>query len=224
VPVPSYYSDKDELYNFPMTYPKYDSTTFKFTTTTGGFIPISYSKVGYRVTVVDGWGTVTTPYGTENCLRLITTQYAVDSIKNTIVPIPLGFPNYQRSYQWLTLSSKIPYLEITGSLIGNNFTPTLARYRGYAKEINTVGLTELKNKDVLSLYPNPAKDILYLSGNVKKLDVYEVYDLSGKQILTAKSRLLNKETFIDLTSLDKGIYLLKTDQDGEINYLKFIKE
>jgi hypothetical protein len=224
VPVPSYYSDKDELYNFPMTYPKYDSTTFKFTTTTGGFIPISYSKVGYRVTVVDGWGTVTTPYGTENCLRLITTQYAVDSIKNTIVPIPLGFPNYQRSYQWLTLSSKIPYLEITGSLIGNNFTPTLARYRGYAKEINTVGLTELKNKDVLSLYPNPAKDILYLSGNVKKLDVYEVYDLSGKQILTAKSRLLNKETFIDLTSLERGIYLLKTDQDGEINYLKFIKE
>ncbi len=32
VPLPSYYSDKDELYVFPMTYPKYDSTTFRFST------------------------------------------------------------------------------------------------------------------------------------------------------------------------------------------------
>ena len=76
IPVPNYYSDKDELYNFPMSYPKYDSTTFKFSTISSTLIPIVYSKTGSRVTKVDGWGSITTPYGTANCLRLITTQYS----------------------------------------------------------------------------------------------------------------------------------------------------
>ena len=58
VPLPSYYSDKDELYNFP-SYPKYYSTSFKFSTLTTSLIPIRYSKTGFRATKVDGWGTIT---------------------------------------------------------------------------------------------------------------------------------------------------------------------
>ena len=224
VPVPSYYSDKDELYNFPMTYPKYDSTTFKFTTTTGGFIPINYSKVGYRVTVVDGWGTITTPYGTESCLRLITTQYAVDSIKNTIIPIPLGFPNYQRSYQWMTLNSKIPYLEITGSLLGTNFTPTVARYRGFAKEQITVGVGENIGTTSVSLYPNPVKDKLYLVNYEKNRASYEICTLDGKKIKNGEIAFSGKENTLDVSELKSGIYLIKVLEDKKESYLKFIKE
>lgn len=116
-PIPNYYSDKDELYLFPMTYPKYDSTTFKFATASNTNIPVKYSKTGYRVTVVDGWGTITTPFGSANCLRLITTQYSKDSVKTSFGTI--GFPNNQRSYQWMTTTSKIPFLEISGSLNGS---------------------------------------------------------------------------------------------------------
>ncbi|WP_317897561.1 T9SS type A sorting domain-containing protein [Aurantibacillus circumpalustris] len=224
VPVPSYYSDKDELYNFPMTYPKYDSTTFKFTTSTGGIIPISYSKVGYRVTVVDGWGTITTPYGTENCLRLITTQYAVDSIKNTIIPIPLGFPNYQRSYQWMTLIGKIPYLEITGSLLGTNFTPTQARYRGYEKTQINVGISENSDINDARVYPNPVKDILYFQKNVKRDSNYEIYSLDGTKVLDLKTDLFETENQLNVSELEAGIYLIKATVDGQESYLKFIKQ
>lgn len=221
VPIASYYSDKDELYMFPMTYPKYDSTTFKFTTTTGGFIPVSYSKVGYRVTVVDGWGTVTTPYGTENCLRLITTQYAMDSIKNTIIPIPLGFPNYQRSYQWLTLNSKIPFVEITGNLTGNTFTPTQARYRGHAKESLVTSITEL-HADNMSSYPNPVKNKLHLKGISKSS--YAIYSGDGKLIQTFAEKTFVGEEIIDVSGLAAGIYFLKILTIKSENYLKFIKE
>lgn len=221
LPIPSYYSDKDELYLFPMSYPKYDSTTFKFTTSTGGIIPISYSKVGYRVTVVDGWGTVTTPYGTENCLRLISTQYAMDSLKNTIIPIPLGFPNYQRSYQWLTLNSKIPFVEITGNLVGTTFTPTQARYRGYAKESVVTSIKETQG-NAFSLYPNPVKDKIYLNGLTKSSCA--IYSSDGKLIRIFPEKTFAVEETLDVAELAAGIYFLKITQVEGETYLKFVKE
>jgi len=223
-PIPSYYSDKDELYIFPMTYPKYDSTTFKFTTTTAGIIPVSYSKVGYRVTVVDGWGTVKTPYGIENCLRLITTQYATDSIKNTIVPIPLGFPNYQRSYQWMTLNSKIPYVEITGNLVAGNFTPTQAKYRGYAKEVIPVGFNEQSLMQPGSFYPNPVKEHLHLVAGTKAETSYEIYAANGKPVGTIKTGFAGGQAVLDVSGLEAGVYLVKIKEDQNNRYFKFIKE
>ncbi len=122
VPVPSYYTDKDELYKLPISYPQYDSTTFRFSTPSTTLLPIVYSKTGYRITQVDGWGTITTPYGTAPCIRIITTQFSRDSIKTAFLPLAIN--NFQRSYQWLTTTSKIPFLEVNGNLVGTNFTPT----------------------------------------------------------------------------------------------------
>jgi hypothetical protein len=223
VPVPSYYSDKDELYMFPMSYPKYDSTTFKFTTASNSLIPIQYSKTGYRVTIVDGWGSITTPYGTANCLRLITTQYSQDSVKNNIIPLlTIGFPNYQRSYQWMTTSTKIPFLEITGNLVGNNFTPTQVRYRDNARNI-----TQIKENSMpgLAIYPNPVKDYIFLDIPAeKKLDA-EVMNISG-QLISKQSA----EPFggagqkLNMSALPQGLYLVRISFDNNSYYFKFIKE
>ena len=230
VPVPSYYSDKDELYNFPMTFPKYDSTTFKFSTLSTTLIPIKYTKAGYRVTVVDGWGSVITPYGTENCLRLITTQYSKDT---TVVTLPIpGFPplkigvdNFQRSYQWMSLNSKIPYVEITGNLVGTNYTPTTTRYRGYKKTTtSTVGLKEEVNAQDIRLFPNPVHNQLFLQTNGKSEESYEIYSLDGKQVLSLKTTFFDNKPTLNVAGLDAGVYLLKTSIDRKECYLKFIKE
>jgi hypothetical protein len=224
VPLPSYYSDKDELYNFPMTYPKYDSTTFRFATPATTMIPIRYSKTGYRVTVVDGWGTVTTPYGTQNCLRLITTQYSMDSIKTSLGPvtIPLGIPNNTRSYQWMTLSSRIPYMEVTGSLVGGLFTPTAARYRGFAPQVAT-GLAAQEQAGGLQLYPNPASDRLWVDYEGLTSFRAELYDVQGRLVKSTQLPAGAEKGFIDLAGLAPGVYTLKATMDGASHYQKFIK-
>lgn len=230
IPVPSYYSDKDEMYMFPMTYPKYDSTTFKFSTLTTTLIPIKYSKAGYRVTVVDGWGTITTPYGTENCLRLVTTQYSNDTTVITL-PIPLlppvkiGIKNYVRSYQWFTLNSKIPYFEVTGNLLNNNFTVTQMRYRGYDKSkvvgpIDT-GIDELSDISGMELYPNPVSDRLWFNG---KGDSMEIYDTQGKLLQVCKADVVQSLSSVDVSQLTSGLYVMKITRDTQVKYTKFIKE
>lgn len=224
VPVPTYYSDKDELYLFPMTYPKYDSTTFRFSTPNTALIPVRYSKTGYRVTRVDGWGTVITPWGTEQCLRLVTTQYATDTIKmsvGTFTLPPIGFPNSIRSYQWLSLTAKIPMMEVTGALVGNNFTPTQARFRGYPQTVTT-GLSANEITEAGSLYPNPVRDVLSLPEGTASMEA-ELFTAEGKflhrvVIETAQHAVLK------VSDLPAGCYLLRLRSGDKQHSYRFIKE
>lgn len=221
IPVPSYYSDKDELYVFPLSYPKYDSTSFKYSTSASTLIPIQYSKTGHRATTVDGWGTVTTPYGTAPCLRLVTTQYSMDSIKNTIVPIPFGFPNNQRSYQWLTASSKIPFLEVNGTLVGGNFTVTEIRYRDIVRSLASV--SELQNESGFSMYPNPVSNKLIVTMNGNDV-VAKIYDITGNLVMSVEKLTGNGEKQeINVEKLTPGLYHLELNGSNQHLTLKFIK-
>jgi hypothetical protein len=163
IPIPNFYSDKDELYKLPLMYGQHDSTTFKFSTVTNSLLPVpAYKKQGYRITDVDGWGTISSPLSPVPipCLRLTTTAYSQDSIVGDLavgtltIPLSIGFQNYQRSIQWLTLTERIPYMEVNGSLVFNNFIPTSVKYRDIPRQF--VGINEIDEQVALAIYPNPA--------------------------------------------------------------------
>jgi hypothetical protein len=221
VPLPAYFSDKDELYVFPLTYNNYDSTTFRFSTLTTTAIPVRYSKAGYRVTKADGWGTVTTPYGTENCLRLVTTQYSMDTIRITGFgfPVSIGIPNNVRSYQWMTLNSKIPYMEVTGNLVNGNFTVTQARYRGYDR--SKIISTALEGFDVsaLEMYPNPVKDQMFLVSRAP--GTYSVFSQSGQLLL--EGVLGTGLNGVDVGTLAAGLYVCRITSGDQSVHLKFVR-
>ena len=215
-PVPNFYSDEDELYNFPLNYTDRDSTTFKFSTITSTLVPFVYKKQGYRITEADGWGSITTPYGTANCLRIITTQYSIDTLRGSLtvgtftVPFNFGFPNYQRSYQWLTTGEKIPYLEVSGTLAGTAFTPTQVKYRDRTQSF--VGVKEQDMELALSVFPNPTSNqLVVITPQLKGAIQAEMTDLQGKvvlsQILTQNSDIANQHV-LNVAGLAKGLYVL----------------
>lgn len=229
IPVPSYYSDKDEIYNFPMSYPKYDSTSFRFSTPSSTLIPFVYSSTGNRATRVDGWGTITTPFGTAPCLRLVSNTYSKDSIKTSFLPIP--FNTHNRSYQWLTNAQvngknvRIPMLEISGNVINNNFTPTTVRYRDNPQVI--AGMKETQLSEAINFYPNPVKEHLFFN-NDKALDGLEIsiLDVQGKLVLTktVHSSDFGTTGSISVNALPTGIYTVQLKKAGLMDGFKFVKE
>jgi hypothetical protein len=229
-PIPSNYTDMDELYMFPLNYGDRDSTTFKFSTPSFSAIPFTYKKEGYRITEADGWGTLSTPFGQVQCLRVVTTQYSQDSIKLTIptgsitVPFNIGFPNYIRSYQWLTLGEKVPYVEITGNMLFGAFVPTQVRYRDYPRTF--VGVNEIPAEIALGIYPNPAVNELNIIIPKNKNYNLEIYDASGHVII---QKQLNNENSInkhgiDVSGLASGIYLGKITDGKTVQNFKFNKQ
>lgn len=214
IPVGVTNSDEDELYLFPLNYTDRDSTTFKMSTPTTTLIPFSYKKQGYRITEADGWGSITTPYGTAACLRVVTTQYSIDTITINAFPPPfnkIGFPNYMRSYQWLTLGEKVPYLEVNGNVVGGGFVPTQARYRDVVRVFAGINESE-KSNVIFSVFPNPAEDELTIViGKTESAVKLEMTDLQGKIIKTFvienNTDLVNTHR-LALGNLALGLYLL----------------
>lgn len=218
IPVPNFYSNEDELYFFPLNYADRDSSTFRFSTISNTLIPFQYVKQGHRITEADGWGTITTPYGTQNCLRVVTTQYSIDTLKGTITlpfvgptPFNFGFPNYVRSYQWLTTTEKIPFFEVSGTVnTSGAFTPNQARYRDVVPTLSGINEGNQTNK-LVNIYPNPTSGDLFIENKgTNSYAKIEFYDVEGKlvkseEIMFGKPQNNYK---MDLNGLTKGIYMI----------------
>jgi hypothetical protein len=77
---------------------------------------------------------------------------------------------------------------------------------------------DVNNKDI-SLYPNPASQTLYFN-NLEANTPLEIYDRSGNKVVTTRI----DGNSVNISALQKGIYLVRIlDQNPPVN-IKFIKE
>lgn len=76
------------------------------------------------------------------------------------------------------------------------------------------------NTDKISIYPNPVKDVLHIQGkSVEGADI-EIYHLAGA--LVHKSKLNGNK--VDVSKLNKGVYVISVDNNGKKTTMKFIKQ
>jgi hypothetical protein len=78
LPANAPYSADDYVYQFPEQYTKVDSCDYKYGTKIPG--QGYYGQKGHRVNTADGWGTVKTPYGTFQALRIKSLLTIIDTI------------------------------------------------------------------------------------------------------------------------------------------------
>jgi hypothetical protein len=77
----------------------------------------------------------------------------------------------------------------------------------------------------VSIYPNPSKDIYTISLGDLVPSLIEVYDLSGKIILSKKNNLIsNFETSINLTDAAQGVYFVKIVANDQQIVKRIIKK
>lgn len=70
------------------------------------------------------------------------------------------------------------------------------------------GLNELSTQeDLISLYPNPAKDVIYLKNASENETKVSVFRLDGACLMSVQISIIGEG--IDVSSLSKGIYVLK---------------
>jgi enterochelin esterase-like enzyme len=87
-----------------------------------------------------------------------------------------------------------------------------------SKETTAANTTEIS--DGLTLYPNPVSDLLYYNCSEQNATV-QVTDLTGRVLIQS---LQNKESSLNISSLDKGIYVLNVIGEKRYTPQRFIKE
>jgi hypothetical protein len=120
LPFPARYDNPEKLYAFPMS----PSTTWASVSSFAINIPdlVYFSTQRTRSSVVDGWGSLVTPFGTFQTLRVKSEILEHDSV--FIDSLGLGFP-FNRNiteYKWLAKGMGIPVLTIAQE--GSNVTAT----------------------------------------------------------------------------------------------------
>ncbi|MGF1637593.1 MAG: DNRLRE domain-containing protein, partial [Cyclobacteriaceae bacterium] len=74
----------------------------------------------------------------------------------------------------------------------------------------------------IEVYPNPAREVLHLSGSTLKGSNVHIINSAGKMVFT-KTLSSEMET-IETASLTRGLYILQIVSEGKVQHRKFIKE
>jgi hypothetical protein len=83
-------------------------------------------------------------------------------------------------------------------------------------DCSTAGVEDQNQLDI-SIFPNPTSDIVYIEGNYSQLKVV-VYDILGKQVMNKP--ITNN---IDVSQLEKGIYILQLSDGDRLTTQRIIK-
>lgn len=219
IPTSQQYGDRDFIYRFPMDYGDADTgfASFLISVPTLG----AFGQDIDRVNEVDGWGTLITPFGSFQTLRIKTTL----NIADTFFVAQFGFgstfvrdPAYE--YKWLALGSGTPLLQIDdfGGGGGPGGNPLNITYQDSVRIITN--LAEPLSAQ-LDLYPNPVQDHLDIVLEGQNLQKYKasLYDLQGRLLQPAFS-LQGNRIRMDRGNLSKGVYLLRLAGPDQEQYVR----
>jgi hypothetical protein len=165
----------------------------------------------------DGWGTLTTPYGTYNAIRIKETQSNIDTsyihVAGTWTVSATSTMSYDTSYTWLASG-----IGTVATISGR--APSPYRYSFYKSHLPT-GIAAIAQSSI-AVYPNPATETLYVSNAIAgtKLDLS---DATGRNICSTTAT--GNNSTIDMRTCTPGLYLLQiTDASGNRTTHKISKQ
>lgn len=172
----------------------------------------------HRISQVDGWGSITTPFGTFDALRIHHTIEEMDSLYITAFGIstwiPLSIPE-AHEYEWRSTSDKEAILRIKTNVILGNETVTGIEYRD-----QFLALDENQAIEV-TVGPNPSIDVLHVSTK-ETVKEYLIIDSKG-QILVRNTS--NSSSFdVNTAAYSAGHYNIVVLTQSGVSSAKFIKQ
>lgn len=211
--MPGKYDSLDLHYNFPLNY----GDTSESHSIAAQQIP----TIGYlhreitRTNVVDGWGTIITPYGTFDVLRVKSEIIQKDSIKFDSLPAYPALYSYLTEYKWMAKDKGLPVLKVE---INNGYAQSVE----FLDSIRSFASIAEAEQHSVAVYPNPAAGDVKIewSSEVEKLEIYNTLgevvfaeDVSGRKNYVIPGRSL----------VSAGVYIIVLEGEGIHMRRKLIK-
>jgi len=207
IPAPVKYDVPERYYSFPLTYQTSDSSVsvYGFSVPNIGF----YGQTIKRNNIADGWGTITTPFGTFDVIRIKSTINLTDTIYYDSLGVGTSFPRpTEYEYKWVAKNMGIPILKITE----RNFIYSVEYRDSLRSTIVSNNVIEQNNYDI-KIFPNPtAKCINFdLPDNFDGLA--EIYSVNTQKLFSKTISSSNQS--IDL-NLENGTYFIKIISKNDV--------
>jgi hypothetical protein len=212
--IPVIYSTNDYIYRFPLNYGNMDTCDAGY----GMQIPslIYFGQSIHRVNEVDGWGTLITPYGTFQTVRVRSVvdridTIGLDSVNGFATPRPTEI-----EYKWLAAGMDIPVLEVDVTVLFSAEVISNVVYQDSMRDsLFQVNVPEVNpNITAGQVYPNPADQsctIIYSLGEAGPVEIV-LLDMTGRVVRNYGSTAQTTGDHfqaIDLEGVSAGLYQLR---------------
>lgn len=128
IPFAASYQTPDIVYQFPIAFnDNYTNASVLNLDLTNFNVPIQYASSGQRTNIVDGWGALTTPFGTfASVLKMKTTFVNTITVTTNGTETPNTVTTV--SYKWFDKAYGIPVLQVDGNEVAGQFVATNITY------------------------------------------------------------------------------------------------
>ena len=208
VDIPVSFISSDVIYRFPLAFGNTDSSDSEWNVNIPSLGYLGETK--HRVNTVDGWGTITTPYGTFQCIRIKSVINQIDSIYYSATSMGINVPQTYTEYTWYSKSNPFPILKATVPSISIG---TTVQYIDSTRQFVSIDNVKI-NQINLQVYPNPSQEGFTI--NVKN-DNNETIQLS---ILDIQGRIVYRDIFSKQFSkfytkdfLQSGMYIIRIESN-----------
>jgi hypothetical protein len=177
----------------------------------------------FRKNTVDGWGTLTTPYGEFQTLRVKTEITEYDSLYSDSLGMGIPMTRNIIEYKWWANGYHEPVLVVSaeGFLITASYIDSVRS--------TFLGIPEVKGSNFeFSVYPNPCSNYLSVSYELfedadVKISVYSIYGNEVKRFVNTRQErgYYNQVLYLKENGFKPGIYLIRLTIDN-VPYVKRI--
>jgi hypothetical protein len=183
---------------------------------------VKMEQITYKTVTADAWGTMTTPTGTYDVLRLYTEKIEIQEIFMWVVAVWVPVYNTSDttySYEWWTddVNARFPVCSF-------DWNPDSMAVDG---EVEFLYLNYLYTKQSemlnnVNVYPNPSTGMINFTG--ENISTVEIVDLSGVEVYAKSFAIPVDYSSIDLSFLDRGIYIARINSNNNLNISKIVIE
>lgn len=216
-PTSTKYDPKDTVHHFPLQYGAIDSSYGKMVFDA---IPdLYYEQERWRYDTVDGEGTVHTPFGDFDCLRIKTRLRIRDSLKSDSLNIDTAlFRPVRMIYRWMAEDKGVPVLLISE----RGGTENRVEYLDSLRTSSSRELSDHPSEEA-SIHPVPANDRLFIELKESGWERYELYSLTGERLDADRLDASPGRFSVDLSGYSEGVYLLRLEGEKGVIRKRVVK-
>lgn len=216
--VPAEMDTIDVQFELPMDYSDTWSNSSFIEVDMNPFFDAIYRRYQWRDAAVDGWGTLITPWGSFDALRVRTEFTSIDSAYSGQFGtwFELSAPDLVE-YHWFTNGQKMPVFSVITDFSGGSEVIIDVRFKDKFRNIVSVEENEIQ----VNMYPNPATDLVVIS-TINPIDQIEIYDLTGKLVL--KDSPIGNNYQLDISGWSEGVYVLNVYTNEGKTAKKLVKK
>ncbi|MFK7924323.1 MAG: T9SS type A sorting domain-containing protein [Bacteroidia bacterium] len=206
----------DKVYFFPLGYGDQDSSMSVAELNVPNLLFIRQERK--RINTVDGWGDLSTPFGTFNTIRIKSEISGNDSIAFDTLAIGFSIPT-TTEYKWLGNGHGAPLLQINTNRIdslGNNEVVTSIRFQDSLRVFGPNSISLNPRSKALKMYPNPAQEQVRLDwdSQLRPGASLTVSDMQGRIIY--QDQLSGFSVQLLLNSFSPGTYLVQVKDEERL--------